>query len=241
MEILRVDRTCAERARGVTIVIDVVRAFSVACYACAGGARELWLVRTTNEARALRQHAPDALLGGEIGGRLIPGFDFNNSPSQMAARDVRGRLLIQRTGAGTQGAVAAAQVSTCLLLCALTNARATAKYAKMLATAQKTSITLFPTFFTEQMPAWNEDQICADYLEALLRERDDARDIITRGIAYLHETERFAPWKVAHEDFPEADIDAVLAVDRFDFAIVGIRRKIDDITYVEARRVDVVR
>ena len=39
MEILRVDRTTAGQARGVAIVIDVIRAFTVAGYAFAGGDR----------------------------------------------------------------------------------------------------------------------------------------------------------------------------------------------------------
>src|SRR5260221_11956752 len=94
-------------ARGVVIVIDVIRAFTVAAYAFAGGAARFWLVSAVDEAFALREREPRALLAGEVGGRLIPGFDFNNSPSLMAAADVYGRLLIQRTGAGTQGATRA--------------------------------------------------------------------------------------------------------------------------------------
>ena len=46
------------------------------------------LVRTVEEAHALRSHIPHALLVGEVGGRLIPGFDFNNSSSLIAAQTV---------------------------------------------------------------------------------------------------------------------------------------------------------
>ena len=45
MQIRRVHRLEAAEARGVVIVIDVIRAFSVAAYAFAGGARAIWLVR----------------------------------------------------------------------------------------------------------------------------------------------------------------------------------------------------
>ena len=90
LEIRRVYLPDAQEARGVVIVIDVIRAFTVAAYALAGGASRLWLVRTTDEAFALRQRAPQALLAGEIGGRLIPGFDYNNSPSLMAAGNIKG-------------------------------------------------------------------------------------------------------------------------------------------------------
>jgi 2-phosphosulfolactate phosphatase len=80
MEIRRVNRLEASSARGVVIVIDVIRAFSVAAYAFTGGAQAIWLVRTVEEAQAMRQREPQALLAGEVGGRLISGFDFNNSP-----------------------------------------------------------------------------------------------------------------------------------------------------------------
>jgi 2-phosphosulfolactate phosphatase len=123
----------AHRARGIVIVIDVIRAFTVAAYAYAGGASRLWLVRATDEAFALRKRELTSLLAGEVGGRLIPGFDLNNSPSVMAASDLRGRSIIQRTGAGTQGAVKA-QDATHLLICSLVNARATAQHARELAT-----------------------------------------------------------------------------------------------------------
>src|SRR5438067_8767279 len=127
MDILRLERPQAAEARGIVIVIDVIRAFSVAGYAFAGGARSIWMVREVEEARRLREREPEALLIGEIRGRMIPGFALNNSPSLMARADVRDRQLIQRTGAGTQGAVSALGAS-CILMCALTNARATAIY-----------------------------------------------------------------------------------------------------------------
>src|SRR6185312_1572762 len=99
-------------ARGVVVVIDVLRAFTVSAYALARGARELLLVRGVEEALTLRDEThPDALLAGEVGGRLIPGFDLNNSPARMQSADVRDRLIIQRTGAGTQGAVNARHAS----------------------------------------------------------------------------------------------------------------------------------
>jgi 2-phosphosulfolactate phosphatase len=238
MEICRVSHRRAIEARGVVVVIDVIRAFSVAAYACAGGAKSHWLVRTVEEARALREREPEALLVGEVGGRLIEGFDFNNSPSRMAAADVKGRLLIQRTGAGTRGAVAV-ENATHLLICSLTNARATATYARKLAMASEGIVSLFPTAHIEEIAPPNEDTICADYLEALLLGRDDAATVLANGIAYLHTINRFAGFEPDNGDFPVEDIPAVLATNRFDFAMVGTRQQWRDISYVEVHRVDV--
>lgn len=237
MNICRVNRDEATRANGVAIVIDVIRAFSVAGYAFAGGARGIWLVRTVEEAQALRAKDPGVLLAGEVNGRLIPGFDFNNSPSLMAHADVAGRQLIQRTGAGTQGAVNASSAPY-VLLCALTNARATAAYARSLAASTGGNITLVPTGATSDFTFGNEDELCADYVEALLRERADAPELLASGIADLKASGRFDPWKMGYPDFPEGDIAAVLAVDRFDFAMVGSRKEWQGITYLAAQRVN---
>jgi 2-phosphosulfolactate phosphatase len=239
LEIYHVGRYEALEARGVVIVIDVIRAFSVAAYAFAGDARALWLVRTVEEAFALRERNPEALLIGEVGGRLIPGFDLNNSPALMIASDVRGRILIQRTGAGTQGALAVANAAH-ILLSSLVNARATATYVRVLAESTGGIVTLHPTYGGLDNGEPGEDQICADYVEALLRGREDARELLAKEISRLRDAGRFETWQQGEPDFPAEDIPLVLDVDRFDFAMVGTRKQWREITFVEVRKVDYV-
>ena len=242
LDILHVHGRDAEQARGVVVVIDVLRAFTVSAYALAGGARGLLLVRTVEEARALRaERYPDALLAGEVGGRLIPGFDLNNSPALMQTSDVRGRLVIQRTGAGTQGAVNARH-ATHLLVGALTNAQATVTYAaKLAATDASHQITLVPTAGTveDEGPRAIEDEVCARYMEALLRGQDDATEVLARGIAELEANERLGIWSQGFEDFPPGDVPAALAANRFPFAMAGERKTLGEIEYIAVRRVDV--
>ena len=231
----------AEEARGVVVVIDVLRAFTVAAYALAGGARELLLVRTVDEALALQAELhPDALLAGEVGGRLIPGFDLNNSPAVMQVADVLGRLVIQRTGAGTQGAVNAREASR-LLVATLVNASATARYSAWLATSGgHQQVTLVPTAnaIEDEGREAIEDDVCADYIEALLCGRADATAILARGVARLEANERLGIWSQGWEDFPPGDVPAALAVDRFAFAMEGQRQTYGDIDYIAVRRVD---
>lgn len=236
MDIFRLTLGEAAEARGIVIVIDVVRAFSVASYAFAGGARGIWQVRTVDEAQLLRTREPEAWLIGEVGGRLIPGFHLNNSPSLMARTDVRDRQLIQRTGAGTQGAVGASG-ATCLLLSALTNASATAAYARKLAAETGECITLLPTFTRADVP-WSEDEICADYIQALLTEQDNASDIPARGLQHLEAGGRFKNWKKEDTDFPFDDIAAIFTVDCFNFVMVGRHKEWQGVTFVDAQRVD---
>ncbi|HEY7127581.1 MAG TPA: 2-phosphosulfolactate phosphatase [Ktedonobacterales bacterium] len=239
MEIHQVHRVDAPQARGIVIVIDVIRAFSVAAYALANGARALWLVREVEEAFALREREPEALLAGEVGGRLIPGFDFNNSPALMAKSEVRGLLLIQRTGAGTQGAVNAIN-ATHLLLCSLVNARATAAYARSLAKTTDGVVTLMPTeSFSEEGVQPQEDTICAEYLEALLREHPDPAEVLANGLERLRASGRLGIFERGYPDFPADDVPAFLAADRFSFAMVGQRERWNEIEYIAVQRVDI--
>ena len=241
-DVVRIHGINADSARGVVLVIDVLRAFTVSAYALAGGARELLLVRGVEEALTLRDEAhPEALLAGEVGGRLIPGFDLNNSPARMQSADVRDRLIIQRTGAGTQGAVNARHASR-LLVASLVNARATAVYAaRLAASVAADQVTLVPTASTFEDGGRQsiEDEACADYLEALLTRREDAADILARSIERISAVECSGIFLQGMEDFPAGDVTAALAANRFDFAMEGERHTLGEIAYIAVRRVDV--
>src|SRR3954471_20531579 len=92
---------------GVVIAIDVLRAFTTAAYALAGGATAIWLVAEVDEAIELGRSIPGACVMGENRGRRPEGFDLSNSPVAVSEADVAGREIVQRTSAGTQGAIAA--------------------------------------------------------------------------------------------------------------------------------------
>lgn len=96
----------AGEATGHVVVIDVLRAFTTAAYAFAAGIEEIELVATPEEALA----RPGFRMG-EVGGRLIPAFDHNNSPSGLVGRRLSGRA-VQRTSAGTQGVVLATRAES---------------------------------------------------------------------------------------------------------------------------------
>lgn len=238
MEIRWINHDSAGEGRGVVIVIDVIRAFSVDAYAFAGGARELWLVREVEEALALRAREPGALLAGEVGGRKIPGFDLSNSPAQMAEADVRGRLIIQRTGAGTRGAVSAVNAGV-LLGCALVNAASTARYAGRLAPEQGGVISLYPTAtLPGEFEDPNEDEYCADYLAAQLLDSPDAESVLQTNIEKLFSQNRFELFQRGYPDCPAEDVPAVLALNRFEFVMQGVRQQWNGIDYIRLSRVD---
>jgi 2-phosphosulfolactate phosphatase len=88
--------------------------------ALAHGASGIWPVRTIEEAWALKEQRPAALLGGERHGERIDRFDLGNSPLEY--RDnVRGREIISTTTNGTIALRAVEHASSVLAASLLNN------------------------------------------------------------------------------------------------------------------------
>jgi 2-phosphosulfolactate phosphatase len=218
----------AKEARGLAVVIDVIRAFSTAAYAFNAGAGEIILVGTVEEAFALRERFPDALLMGEVDGIPIAGFDYGNSPAEFVEADLGGRPVIQRTSSGTQGVVNA-QGATQVVLGSFVVASATVAY---IWARQPEAVSLL-AMGTQGREHAAEDESCAAYLAALLRgEKPDAHSALLEVWNSRTARRFFGP---AFPGFDPADIGCVTALDLFDFAMAVERR---DGLYV-ARKVQV--
>ena len=76
-------------AGNVAVVIDVLRATSSIATAISSGCRGIIPTGSRDEALALKESHPEALLGGEIRSRKIDGFDLGNSPGTMARKPYR--------------------------------------------------------------------------------------------------------------------------------------------------------
>jgi 2-phosphosulfolactate phosphatase len=201
----------AREARGIAVVIDVLRSFTVSAYALAGGARECRLVTTTDEGRALAAKIPGALLSAEENGLPLPGIAISNSPTLIVAADLKGRVLVQRSTAGTQ-VTAAVRQGVDIFAASLVVARATVQACLLKGPAQVTLIA------SADHP---EDHACALYMEAVIRGETPDAD---RLLQPLRDTERYAhlasgTWP----GFPATDLNLALTPDRFDFAMPATR------------------
>ena len=99
--------TPAESAAASTgVVIDVIRATSTICQALASGYKRVLCAAEVDEARMLRRELDGAVLGGERGNLVIPGFDLGNSPREYM--EPIGDELILTTTNGTRAIIAAA-------------------------------------------------------------------------------------------------------------------------------------
>lgn len=202
----------AASATGVAVIIDVFRASSVQCYAFGRGAERIVPVAEVERARELKAENPSWVLLGERYARKLPGFDWGNSPSEIAQQDLTGRTLVQTTHAGTQGLCGASRAQY-VLSAALVNAGATARYIRALNPDRVTLVRMG----SEARERTAEDDACAEYLAALLVQAPyDVQGLAPRLRAAASAVKFFDPectWA------PEADFAHCLAVDRFDFAL----------------------
>ncbi len=98
----------------VAVVVDVMRAFTVAAWAFARGAEKIVLAGSLDEALALKARNPEWVAIKD--GPPALGFDAVNSPGLLRSADLGGRTVVQKTTAGTVGALAVQEAS--LVLCA---------------------------------------------------------------------------------------------------------------------------
>jgi 2-phosphosulfolactate phosphatase len=204
----------ARAARGVAVIIDVFRAFSLVPWALARGAEYIVPVGTPEEALALREQIPGCRLAGERDGRPLPGFDYGNSPDEISRADLAGRVLVHRTSAGVQGLLAARAADSVLAASFLT-AGATVEWVRR---RDAELVSLVAMGWNGREPAL-EDQACAEYLAAALAGAAPDFEPLRAAIRDDPTGRRFfdpkLPW------FPEADFDACIALDRFDFAVAA--------------------
>ncbi len=201
----------ATHATGAVAIIDVFRAFTTAAMAFANGASRILMVGSVEEALSLRADGLAQVCMGEVGGRAPPGFDFGNSPFEISGVDFAGKVIAQRTGAGTQGIVAARGAEQ-LYAASLVTARATAK-ALLSHHAQRISLVAMGN---NAVTRTDEDELCALHLRNLLEGRPGNPEAVRQVILAGGEIRRFYDPSDPHHP---RDLDIALDIDRFDFAI----------------------
>lgn len=194
----------------VAVVVDVMRAFTVAAWAFAQGAEKIVLAASLDEALALKARHPGWLALKD--GPPAPGFDAVNSPGMLRSVDLGGRTVVQKTTAGTVGALAVKDAS--LILCAgFVVAEATAHHLRVHGEADVTFVV------TGEDGRADEDLACAEYIARR------TTGLETDAAGFLH---RAATSLAAHElatgvrqGVHPDDVALCLELDRFPFAMVA--------------------
>jgi 2-phosphosulfolactate phosphatase len=200
---------------GPVVVVDVIRAFSTAAYALAAGARHVYLVDGVDEALAFKAAHPGCLAMGEDGGLRPDGFDLPNSPVMASQADVDGRLVVQRTSAGTRGVVAA-RTATRLWATGLVTASATAAAVSASCLGDPTYVITGDFPDRDDRPG-TDDRLTAAYVEAVRTGAPVDPAEVGRAVVATDEAARTLLLGAEHVH-PD-DIAYATDVDRFAFAM----------------------
>ncbi len=218
----------AREARGLTVIIDVFRAFSVAAYAFGAGAGRIIPAGSVESAFRLRDENPGSILVGEREEQMVPGFDFGNSPSQLLQADLHGKTLIHTTSAGTQGIVNAVQAGE-ILTGSFVNAGAIVAYIRK---QDPVDVSLVCMGYSARYPV-EEDTFCALYIQNALEGRDND---FANMVSVIRKTSGARFFDEKRQSFaPSADFGLCLDLDRFPFVIRA--EKVDD--HYELRKISV--
>ncbi|MEZ5785859.1 MAG: 2-phosphosulfolactate phosphatase [Xanthobacteraceae bacterium] len=203
----------AAQARGAVAIIDVFRAFTTAAVVLANGASRIIMVDTVEEALKLRANGTGQICLGEVGAVAPPDFDFGNSPFEVSERDFTGKVIIQRTSAGTQGIVTASDAQY-LYAASLVTASATARALLTHKEADRISLVAMGS---AGMVRTDEDELCALHLRNRLEGRPGSPAAVRELILAAGEIRRFNDPTRPHLN--AKDVEIALEVDRYDFAI----------------------
>ena len=202
----------AKAARGLTVIIDVFRAFSTACYAFAGGAAKIIPVGDIRKAFLLKEQNPEFILMGERNEQKPEGFDFGNSPAQLLTAKLKGKTIVHTTSSGTQGIANASQADE-IITGSFVNASAIVRYIRK---RQPKTVSLVCMGYACEYPT-DEDTLCAEYLQNELEGRANDFAPMATTIRKGSGARFFDAAKQSWS--PEADFHLCLDLNRFDFIL----------------------
>jgi len=202
----------AKKAKGLTVVIDVFRAFSVACYLSHNGAKDIIPIGNIEEAYMLKKENHKYVLVGERNERIPEGFDFGNSPTQILTEDFAEKTIVHTTSAGTQGLVNALGAHE-RLTGSFVNAPAIIRYIKK---QDPTIVSLVCMGYSMKHPS-EEDTLCAEYIKACIEDKPVDFNQMKEIIRNTSAKRFFAPENQSFS--PSSDFDLCLDLGKFDFVL----------------------
>jgi len=201
----------ARRAVGLVVVIDVFRAFSVACYAVDNGVADYYAVDNVALAREMAAENGGVLIG-ERDCIMIEGFDYGNSPTEIEHVDFSGKTIVHTTSAGTKGLVASLKADE-VITGSFVNAGAVVEYIR----GRNPEVVTIVAMGTGGTMRAQEDMMCAMYIKNELENYPNSFETLKTFLAGVDSAAKF--FDESKEYAPERDFELCMDLDRFDFVI----------------------
>jgi len=218
----------ARQASGITVIIDVFRAFSTACYAFERGIEKIYPLGDLDLALSLKKDHPEYLYVGERNEQKAAGFDFGNSPTHLLEAEISAKTMVHTTSSGTQGLVNAKNASE-ILTGSFVNAGAIVRYIRE---KNPENVSLVCMGYACKYPT-DEDTLCARYIKNEIEGvTSDFKSMVER-IKQGDGARFFDPEKQSWS--PESDFRLCLDLNRFNFVLKA--EKEGDLIYL--RKIEV--
>lgn len=202
----------ARDANGLTVIIDVFRAFSTACYVSDFGALKIIPVGDIHVSYLLKEQNPEFILMGERNEQKPPGFDFGNSPSLLDREKLEGKTIVHTTSSGTQGIANAVKANE-IITGSFVNAGAIVRYIHR---QQPQTVSLVCMGYACEYPT-DEDTLCAEYIK---NELNNVPNNFTEMIETIQRGSGARFFDPEKQDWsPKADFDLCLNLNRFNFVL----------------------
>jgi len=202
----------AKKAIGLTVVIDVFRAFSTACYVIAAGAEKIIPVEHVDEAISLKEKLKNIVMLGERFERKVSGFDFGNSPTHIMDQNFKGKTIVMTTSSGTQGIANATQADE-IITGSFVDAEAIINYIRQKNPAE---LSLVCMGYEGRYPT-QEDTLFAEYVRDKLMNKETDFQSIKELLRTGDGARLLDP---ANEEWsPASDFELCLDLNRFDFVL----------------------
>jgi 2-phosphosulfolactate phosphatase len=228
MEFVITDDQNLHKAKNeLVVVIDVLRAFTTACYAMNNKPKDYLVVGNLDLAYRLKKKNPNYILMGERNGFNLPGFDFGNSPAEIKDIDFSNKTIVHTTSLGTKGIVSALTHSKNVITGSFTNAKAIINYVK------KENPNRVHLFSTNGISDDNEDLMLAKYIKSYFEKKplsvNEIRDNLMKhklGIEYLTDP---------RTKYSKKDFFLAFELDKFNFVL---KAYLEDDKLVHLKRIN---
>jgi len=211
------DQNLHKSKEELIIVIDVLRAFTTACYAMNNIPKDYIIVPDIDSAHKLKKENHNYILMGERHGIKIPEFDYGNSPTEIKDLDFSGKTIVHTTTLGTRGIISALEHTKDIATGSFVNAGAIIDYIK------KENPNTVYLFSTNGLADDNEDVMFAKYIKGYFENKPLDMDTIRNdlikhesGINYLtNPTTKYS----------KMDFFLAFELDKFNFVIKAYLEK----------------
>jgi len=156
-------------AADINVVIDVIRAFTVAHLAFLQGVSQIVLANSIENAWELKRLHPDHRLAGEVQGLPVKGFELDNSPARILDTDLQDAGLIQKTTNGVQATFHSLHAAE-VLVTGFTNARTTALHIRR--QIEHSPDKNWRVHLIATHPSGDDDLACAEYMRGIITDHN---------------------------------------------------------------------